>query len=284
MAELPLELRFFRWLPERLRRAIAVLVGAATWTLRIRRKVALDNLALAFPEKTPAERRRIARAAYGNLAMAALDFVTSDLLPDNAWSGAVQVDDWCGLDALALAGKPVLVASAHLGSWELFAEAMSRRGVHLSAVVRPLSGRWNALGVENRRKSGVELILQRGALKEMYAALRRGRTVVQLVDQSSPRRHPTLVPFFGHLATTSPALSVVAVRTGVPTYVVVAVRSEGKLRMEVSGPVPLPEGLHGSAAVLAHATEISRRIEGFIRRYPEQWLWLHRRWKRNDIR
>jgi KDO2-lipid IV(A) lauroyltransferase len=272
-------LHLLRALPRRARERFAAFIGWLTWTLRIRRAVALDNVAQAFPGKPAAEQRRIARAAFTAMSRAMLESVTSDLLSDAEMQSAVSVVDWKGLDALLAARKPVLIASAHLGSWELFAEVMARRGHVFSAVVRPLTGAFNDWLVRSRQRAGVELILQRGALKNMLKALRRGRAVVQLIDQALPGPEALWVPFFGRPASTTPALSMAALRSGAPVYVVVAVREAGQLRMHVEGPVPVPHLPTRREVLEAHTAELTRLIEGHVRAHPEQWLWLHRRWK-----
>ncbi|MBL9039917.1 MAG: lipid A biosynthesis acyltransferase [Archangium sp.] len=268
-----------RALPPRVRNAVALQVAALAWHLRIRRAVALDNLAHAFPEKTEAERRGIARGTYDNLALAALESVTSDLLPDSALDEAVRVADWKGLDAILHARQPALVVSAHFGSWELFAEVMARRDYAMSAVVRPLTGAFNAWVVRNRKLAGMELILQRGALGEMLKALKRGRAVVQLIDQVLPAKDGVFVPFFGRLASTTPAVSMAALRSKAPVYVVLAARDGAQLRMFVEGPFPLEPLEDRRAALTAHTAALTACIERYVRQYPSQWLWLHRRWK-----
>jgi Kdo2-lipid IVA lauroyltransferase/acyltransferase len=276
-------LRVLRALPRAARERFAAFVGWLVWTLRIRRAVALDNVRHAFPEKTAAEHRRIARAAFSSMARAMLESVTSDLLTDADVASAVTVVDWKGLDVLLAARQPVLIASAHLGSWELFAEVMARRGTVFSAVVRPLSGAFNEWLVRSRERAGVELILQRGALRNMFKALRRGRAVVQLIDQALPGPEAVWVPFFGRPASTTPALSMAALRSGAPVYVVVAVRQEGQLRMLVEGPVPFTEHPTRKETLEAHTAALTAIIEARVRQHPEQWLWLHRRWKAPQI-
>ncbi len=268
-----------RALPERLRLRLARGFGALAWFLRIRRRVALDNLRAAFPQESDARRRAIARAAYDNLARAALEAVTSDLIPDVELSRRVEVPDWRGLDQRFAAGKPALIASAHFGSWELFAELMARRGHVFSAVVRPLAGAFNAWVVKNRQRAGVELILQRGAVRGMLTALERGRTVVQLVDQVLPAKDGVFVPFFGRLVSTTPALSMVALRSEVPVYLVLAERRADGLVMHVEGPFPVPDGPDPRERCRRHVAQLTAALEAHVRRCPEQWLWLHRRWK-----
>lgn len=268
-----------RAVPRRVGVAIAGFIGWLTWALHIRRRVALENLALAFPEKSEVDRRRIAKRAFRAMAVAMFESITSDLLSSAALDEAVRVTDWKGLDVLLEQRQPVLIASAHLGSWELFAEVMARRGYVFSAVVRPLSGAFNEWLVKSRERAGVELIHPRGALRAMLKALKRGRAVVQLIDQALPTKEAVWVPFFGRPASTTPALSLAALRTGAPVYVVVAIREGAGLTMSVEGPVPMPVMEDRHAAIEAHVAELTRIIEGKVRAAPDQWLWLHRRWK-----
>ncbi len=267
-----------RVLPLKLRRGLARLLANTAFLLGIRRRVAFDNLRAAFPEWPERDRRLTARLCYEHLARTALDSVCADLIPDAELERTVIVEDWGELGR-ALASGGVLIASAHLGSWELLAEVMARRKVKLSAVVRPLEGAFNAHVVAARQKAGVELILQRGALKNMIKAVRAGRCVVQLIDQSLPADAGVFVPFFGRPASTTPALSMAALRTKAPVFVVVSVRDGDQHRFFFEGPVPLPETGDRRADVTAHTAQLSAILERYIRRYPNQWLWLHRRWK-----
>ncbi len=271
-----------RALPAAMREALARLFAFLAWTLGVRRAVTLDNLAHAFPEKSAGERGRVARAAYRNMALAAVESICSDLVPEAQLQRAVQAVEgqaWQTLEARLHARQPVLIASAHFGSWELFAEVMARRGFAFSAVVRPLKGAFNARVVAARQRAGVGLILQRGAMRGIFAALKQGRAVVQLIDQVLPAKHGLFVPFFGRPASTTPSLSLAALRTGAPVYVVLAAREPLGLKMFVQGPVPLPQTGNRDADLTAHTARLTAMIEAKIREYPEQWLWLHRRWK-----
>ncbi|MBL8953798.1 MAG: lipid A biosynthesis acyltransferase [Myxococcaceae bacterium] len=269
---------FVRRLPRGLRRALAAGLAGLAYALGIRRRVALDNLGHAFADLTEAERRAIARGAYRHLAEVALDSVVADQIPDAELEETVVVDDWGALGA-ALEKGGVLIASAHLGSWELLPQVMARRQVKLSAVVRPLEGAFNAKVVAARQAAGVELIVQRGALKHMIRAVRAGRCVVQLIDQSLPAEAGVFVPFFGRMASTTPALSMAALRTKAPVFVVVSVRDGDRHRFFFEGPIPVVETGDRRADVAAHTAKLTAVIEGYVRRYPSQWLWLHRRWK-----
>jgi Kdo2-lipid IVA lauroyltransferase/acyltransferase len=274
-----LTLSLVRAVPEGARRVLATAIGALAYAFGIRRRVALDNLQAAFPEKTDAERRRIARGAYRNLALGVLEALTVDGLSRPALEQAVVTDDWAPIEAAYRGGKGLLVATAHFGSWELFAEVMARRGNKLSAVVRPLRGALNARLVESRRAAGIGLIPARGAIQGAVRALRRGEAVAMLMDQALAAKSAAFVPFFGRPASTTLALSVAAKRSGAPAFVVMAAREGSGLRMYVEGPFQVPSTDDPRADLIAHTAQLTAAIERHIRRHPEQWLWLHRRWK-----
>jgi KDO2-lipid IV(A) lauroyltransferase len=268
-----------RRLPVRWVHGLARAVGSFAYMVGARRQVTLENLRQALPQLTELERRRIARATYRNMALAAAEALTAERLSDQELEHAVSTENWAPMDQAVAAGKGVLVATAHFGSWELFGEVMSRKGLALNAVVRPLAGAFNAQIVESRRRSGMKVILQRGALRGMLKAVRQGEVVAQLVDQVLPAKSGVFVPFFGRPACTTPALSMAAIRTGAPVMVVLAAREEGRLRVFVEGPIPVPQTGDRATDLREHTAQITAVIERYVRRYPDQWLWLHRRWK-----
>lgn len=266
-------------LPASTRRALARGLGRLAYALGIRRRVTLDNLRHAFPELPEARRREIARGAYVNMALAALEGLSASAVPDGALEDSVVVENWGALKPVLDAGRGVLVATAHFGSWELFGEVMSRRGFKINAVVRPLKGALNARLVESRRQSGLQLIPGRGSISASVRAVQRGEVVAMLVDQALPARSGVFVPFFGRLASTTPALSLAALRSGAPVFVAMAARDGARLRVLIEGPFEVPRTGDRDADVRAHTAAVTAAIERHIRRFPDQWLWLHRRWK-----
>jgi KDO2-lipid IV(A) lauroyltransferase len=240
---------------------LARAIGDLSWLLRIRRAVTLDNLRHAFPELPEAERRRIARGAYRNMALAALESLTAPAQERGAPDRRLVWKNRELLERAAGEGRGVLVATAHIGSWELLGTALAREGLPLHAVVRPLRGALNQRIVRARLDSGLRLIPARGAIRGMLRALAEGGVVCMLIDQVMPLEKGVFVPFFGRPASTSPGLSAAARRTGAPVFVAVSIR-------------------HGdSLHIRAHTAEITAALERLIRQHPEQWLWLHRRWK-----
>jgi KDO2-lipid IV(A) lauroyltransferase len=160
----------------------------------------------------------------------------------------------------------------------MFGAAMAQR-VPLHAVVRPLRGGVNARLVEARQRSGLRLIPERGALASMVGALRKNEVVAMLLDQAIGGKHALFVPFFGRPAATTPALSMAAMRTGAPTLLVVALRENGRLRFRVEGPFEMTDSGDRQRDLRDHTARVTAALERIIRAAPDQWLWLHRRWK-----
>lgn len=264
------------------RDAVARFIGAFAFTLGVRKKVTLDNLRHAFPEKSEAERLAIARGAYRTMARIVVESLDAREHLGTWWeSSPPVVGDWPALEEALLAERGALIVTAHFGNWERTGKMLLRRGVKLNALVRPLKGALNTRIVDNRLVSGCGLIYPRGAIQNIVEALRQNEGVMMLLDQSMRAEQAHFVPFFGRPASTTPAMAVAAQRTGAPVFVVMGVRDESgrNQRLEIEGPIPAPPGLSGDEALVAHTAAVTAVLERFVRRYPEQWLWLHRRWK-----
>jgi KDO2-lipid IV(A) lauroyltransferase len=266
-------------IPVALQGRLARAVGRLVFALGIRRTVTLDNLAQAFPALPDAERRRIARGAYANMVRVIFEAFSSNTPRAKRLARTIPVEGWDAVARALAAGKGALVASAHFGSWELFGEVLARRQVPLSAVVRPLKGGLNAVLVERRLEAGMKLIPPRGAVPQTLKALHRGDLVAMLVDQVLPSKKAVFVPFFGRLAATSPALAFAALRSGAPVFVATSVREGDALRLSFEGPLEFVRAGSLSDDVTALTAAVTARLEATIRRHPDQWLWLHRRWK-----
>lgn len=266
-------------LPRALRDALAHGVGRLVFALGIRRQVTLDNLAHAYPELPLAARRQLAKGAYVNMVRVVLEAFSSNTLDSEALARSVEVEGWEAVEQALAAGKGALVATAHFGSWELLGEVLARRGVPLSAVVRPLKGGLNAVLMERRTAAGMSLIPPRGAVPQSVKALHQGHLVAMLVDQVLPSKKAVFVPFFGRLAATSPGFAFAALRSGAPLFVGMGAREGARLRLMMEGPIDFPRTGALDEDVRALTAAVTARIEAVIRRYPDQWLWLHRRWK-----
>lgn len=248
--------------------------------LRRRRRVALDNLRLAFPHRTEEQRRRLARSSFQHLGLLFVELCGLLTSPLDRFLERVSVEGLEHLKTVMATHGRALVLSAHLGNWELLAAANRLSDYALAVIVRPLDIPWlDALARQLRRKAGVELIDKRRALGSVLAALAQGRMVGILLDQNATRREGVFVPFFGRLASTSRAIAVLALRTGTPVVPVFAYREKGaRHRVVVHRPLE-PSANLGSDAVVELTARCTAVIEAAIREAPEQWLWIHSRWR-----
>ena len=253
----------------------------AALALRRRRRVSLANVAVAFPDLTPAARRRLARRAWQHFGMTLVEVARLLDRPLEATLDELTLDGLEHLQRVMTEHGRALVLTAHLGNWEYLAAAHRLTGYPLAIVVRPLdSPALDQLAEAMRRKTGVALIDKRGALRPVLEALRRGGLVGILLDQNAARREGVFVPFFGRAASTSRSLALLALRTGTP-IVPIFIRREavGRHRVVIEPPLPPPASSDLEAAVVELTARCTEAIETAIRRAPEQWLWSHDRWR-----
>ena len=185
------------------------------------------------------------------------------------------------LRAVMAAHGRALLLTAHLGNWELLAAAHRLTGFPLSIVVRPLDAPWlDALAERLRRRTGVELIDKRGALRPVLEALRRGRMIGILMDQNAARREGVFVDFFGRAASTSRSMALLALRTQTPVVPVFIRReADGRHTVAIHPALTPPEANGSEAAVVDLTARCTYAIERAIRETPTQWLWSHDRWR-----
>jgi len=246
-----------------------------------RRQVALANVAMAFPDLTPSQHRRLARQAWQHLGMTVVELARMLARPLEATLDELSFDGLPHLHAAMKQHGRALILTAHLGNWEYLSAAARLTGYPLSVVIRPLdSPVLDALAETMRRKTGVELIAKRGALRPVLEALRRGRLVGVLLDQNAARREGVFVPFFGRTASTSRSLALLSVRTGAPVVpIFIGREAPGRHRVVVEPPLPRPATNDPEQAVVELTERCTQAIEAAIRRTPEQWLWSHDRWR-----
>jgi KDO2-lipid IV(A) lauroyltransferase len=266
-------------LPTRLGLWVGARIGDLLWvTLPGRRAVALENLGRAFGrERSQADLDRLGRRSFEHLGMNLVEACVFFFRPPSVLLSRVELGSPESVRAAAAQGRGVLALTAHYGNWELLAAASALSVYPLSVVMRPLDDPVVNWIIERfRRRSGVDLIAKRQALPAMRDALRQGRMVGVLLDQNASRAEGVFVPFFGIPASTSRALAVLSLRTGAPVVPIFIRRGEdGRHSVWADPPIPVPE----TGDVTDYTAAFNRSIEAAIRRAPEQWFWLHRRWK-----
>ncbi|MFL1463620.1 lipid A biosynthesis lauroyl acyltransferase [Roseococcus sp. DSY-14] len=238
---------------------------------------AMDNLRLAFPDKTEAERAAIAREAWANLGRTTCEYVHLDALFDRAEADEATHARFAALKA---SGKPALVFAAHLANWELPAVAAHRMGQPAAILYRTPNNRRIAADIVALREPIMGRLIPAGlaAPIRMAEALDEGLTLGMLVDQRFGRG--PRVPFFGVPAASNPFLARLARRFGAPVHGLRAIRLPGgRFRLELTEPLELPRDARGQVDVEAATAMVNRIIEGWVREHPGQWLWMHRRWR-----
>ncbi len=267
-------------LPRRLLGALGANLGALAYALGIRRRVVAANLLLAFPERSREERQAIGWANYQHAGRSVLEVFAAPRLTPQAVDRLLEYQGFELFEQLFAEKRGVVVASAHLGSWELLASACGRRGIPMNLITRALTGSANGVLQGARQKSGLREIPPKGALTAGTAALKRGEVVVNLVDQNMLPKRGVFVRFFGAWACTTPAASLLAMRTGAPVIAAFAVNlPDGRTRLCVEGPFEVPTTGSISSRVRTHTQMLVSAVERYVRAEPTQWFWLHRRWK-----
>lgn len=269
---------FFPW------RWLHTLGGWLGWltfcVTRIRRKVTLENLRLAFPEWDTKTRADAALNTYRQMGRTALEFMKL------ASSRKEEVIQRCDLkhsellDAALERGKGALLLTGHFGNWELFGSLLAYCGYPFSCIAReqknPLTDR-----VINRirKRSGAKVIPLGVSIREVIRNLRANRFVAIVADQDAGR-DGVFVDFFGRPSSTSPGVAALALKTGAVIVFGYAVRqSDGRHRM-VMEPFPVPEHPLPKEALEKQILQTySARLEALVRETPDHWFWMHKRWK-----
>jgi len=246
-----------------------------------------DNLRAAYPEKTAAEIEKILAGVWDNLGRVAVEFAHLDEFhlggrephDGNELSFAPGTAE--RYERIVASGKPTLGFAAHLANWEIPAVAAKLADINLAVLYRR----------PNIRAIGDAVIaLRAGVMGELVptgldAPVRLGRLLQSgvhagmLVDQYFGRGVD--VTFFGRRCATNPLIALLARQTGIPIYGMRAVRLPGgnSFQIEVTGPIEPPRAADGRIDIAATMQAITAIVEGWIREHPEQWLWLHRRWR-----
>lgn len=257
-------------------------VGRLAFVLvRGERAKALASLARAFPQKSQAERVDLARACFHHLGQLAGELALATKLD----ARRATVIDWPAedracMDRALARGKGVVFVTAHVGNWELLARHVALEGYPAVAIGKETSDPRTTALIERFRHAGKLRVIWRGrdgAAKDMLRALRSNSILGLLIDQDT-KVQSVWVPFFGHLAKTPRAAADLALRTGASPVLGFAVRV-GPCRYRVSmRDVALPHS-EGEAAVTELTAALTKGIEDAIRQHPEQWVWMHERWK-----
>lgn len=271
------------WLPRSIARPIAWVLSRLLYVLLGRlRAVGERNLALAMPELQKQERARILRGVFRNLGWQLVEFCRMPRYTVKNTRQWIRTDGLEHYEAAQAKGHGVLVLTAHLGAWELSSFYHSLMGHTMGMVIRRLDNRLlDAYVNEIRCLHGNRVLHKDDFARGLLTAMRAGQTVGILMDTNMTPPQGVFVPFFGVTACTASGLARVALKTGAAVLPGFMVWEQAERRYVLHFGPELVFTRCGDTEkdIVAATAQCNAVLEIWIRRYPEQWLWIHRRWK-----
>jgi KDO2-lipid IV(A) lauroyltransferase len=268
-------------------RSVARAVGAGIGWLAYRvvprlRGVGLRNLELAFPEWSDGERQDVLRRLYRNLGWLLAEFCQ---MPKYTQENSQSFLRYDGLEHFLAARekrKGVLIVTGHLGAWELSSFYHSLMGYPMSMVIRRLdNARVDGLVNHIRCLHGNRVLHKDDFARGLLGAMRQGETVGILMDTNMTPPQGVFVPYFGRLACTASGLARVALKTGaavLPGFMLWE-EAEQKYVLHFGEEIVFDRSGDDESDAVTNTAKCTAAIEAYVRRYPDQWLWVHRRWK-----
>jgi len=254
-------------------------LGPKIW----RHKVVMDNLAIAFPEKSLEERKQLASDSWAQTARTLLEYIYLDEVLDmdegHTESERIEISNAGQFIKLRDDGLPAILFTGHIANFELLPMIAARFGLNVQSLFRQPNNKYAASHVADARKEfGKNLVASgAGASFQLMNALERGDHVGLLVDQKF--RRGIMVPFFGREAPTNTLLAKLARRYDCPVHGARTIRLPGgRFRLEITDELELPRDKNGDIDIRGTTELVTSVVEGWVREYPEQWLWMHRRW------
>jgi len=244
------------------------------------RRVALDNLAAAYPAESPEWREGVARGSFEHLGRLFVEILGQGGGVRKAMAQA-RYEGWQHLQRVAAEGRGYFLLSGHFGNWERVAHLQGAMGYPLWMVVRPLDNpRLESYFAKLREGTGNRVVHKRSAVREMVRGLKRGLGIAFVIDQNFGEPGRVFVPFFGRAAATTPALGSLAARLDVPVLPVFAYpEARGGYRIVYGPPLDAPRTGDAEKDALAITALATARVEEAVRACPSAWFWMHRRWR-----
>lgn len=268
-------------------RFVTLIVRLVTACIPSFRRVSLRNLEIAFPESTESWRRSTLRESYSSLARVIVDFARLHELDADWVYEHVDCEFLPRFKEMKTQnpGKGIMIATGHLGSFELLAHCVAMYGYPISFIVRPFKlKRLNEWWTGIREATGNRAISRSGAFKEVMKDLASGRDVAVLFDQNVTRKHAVFVDWFGKTAATTRTVALAALRTEAPV-IVASIGYLGNDRYRITSverdfsALYARQDLSSDEKVLQMTQDLSKAYEEMIRKHPAEWFWMHKRWK-----
>jgi len=268
-------------MPDSLVSAAGAVVGMMAYVAdRNHRRIAMENVAAAFPARTPRAHKRIIRGAFRHFGRLLFELLKFSTLSPDAMLKRVEFEGEERVRAAYAQGKGVLFVTGHFGYWELQAMVHALRLPPMAVIARALDNpALNELLERMRTRTGNSVIYRRGTIRRAMRQLQSGEGVGVLIDQHILGHDAIYVDFFNRPAATTSAVAALALRTGASVVPLFALPlGGGRFRMIYEHPVEPPAATseHPLREFTQRCTDV---LEMYVRRNPELWLWMHRRWR-----
>ena len=270
-----------RLLPAVIARGLGAALGLAFYLIDApHRRVAMANLMQCFPARTPGERRRIARRMFQHFGVLLMELLRFSGLSPQAMRRKVEIEGEEIVRAAYAKGRGVLFFTGHFGFWEMHAIVHALVFEPIGVLARPLDNPGLHDLLESlRQRTGNTVIYREGAVRKVLRTLAEGHGVAMLIDQHMHSPDAIWVQFFQRPAATTSTLAALALRTGAPVVPVFAVPlPRGRFKLIYDRPVEPPDA-DAPDAVRLFTQRCTDVLEMYVRRRPELWLWMHRRWR-----
>jgi KDO2-lipid IV(A) lauroyltransferase len=270
-------------LPRLLARVFAIAISRLVYLFHVRlRQVGMRNLEMAFPEKSEKERKRILRAEFTSLGRQLAELCQFPRYTPENIDEVVIYEQLGNYERAYERRKGVLFLTAHFGGWELSAFAHSLHGHRVNIVMRPMDNPYlDGMLQSYRTMHGNKVVPKDDFVRGLLAAMKAGETVGILMDTNMTPPQGVFVDFFGIPACTASGLARIALRTDAAVVPGFTIWDESlrKYRLRFDPALELVRTGDLEADIVTNTQNFTKVIEGYVRQYPEQWLWVHRRWK-----
>ena len=259
-----------------------VLYFLVAFVFRYRRKVILDNLHKVYGSDLPAEEKELLRSIYKNFVFLWMEFLQSDKMLSGDFSSHFSFHNLEIFDKAFEEKKGLILLSGHFGNFEWLAQALSKKGYKLWAIAKKQSNPYvNDLVEKVRTRSGIRIIYTKNAIKHSIRALGNNEVAAIVMDQDA-RDRGVFVDFMGLPSSTAVGPAVLHLRTGAPIILTVGIRKDyGQFDVyfeEAVASAEKTEKITNEDIVRITQNHVAA-FERWVRKYPEQWFWMHRRWK-----
>lgn len=272
----------FYLMPVRVAAAIAARLGRIGFALAGKyRNLAIANLRFAFPEKSEAEIKRLAIKVFENLGRTAAELISFPKINKSNIDDFVRIENIGMLNDALKKGKGAIVLTAHFGNWEMLALTIKVKGYPGSVVGRRLYfHKYDRYLNYLRKVNDVNVIYRDQSPRNILKVLKAGGIMGMLADQDVDSVEGVFVDFFGKPAYTPIGPAALAMASGAALVPAFIIRGEdGKHTLMIDKPVEIADTGNREADLLTNTRRWSDVVESYIRRYPDQWVWMHRRWK-----